>query len=405
VYKSPKALVALKEYYRLFTVDRNFAKLFDAADDILNNDSSHYNITGKSKYRHVYQAKDHHDFVSISPWHWPNPVDPKGPFSYDPEKGRNPLADEVDDGDILRSMIRDVDMLAFAYYLSDNAAYASHVISILKTFFINPTTRMNPHMESSRIVFQSTSDSVTLFTGAAEFIGLPLLLDALAMLENAPEFEDDDREALSDWFLAYLTWLTSSAKAKTAMISDTTKAPFSMMALHMEAYDIQVLSLALFFDQAKLAQETAHRAMERLRVQLSGVENEVYFNLSSQALFAYARLGSILERTDIDIWSVTGDSGFSLKTAVDTQVQLITHQLNMQQNDAVEREVFFLLPVLVDFYHRFPVSEWKHFIVSAASKLDWFSSQYKQQLYRIGVTLSESTGHDKKVEIDVMSTT
>lgn len=60
----------------------------------------------------------------------------------------NPASKSDDiDGVRLEDFTDQVYTLTLAWYFSDNAAYADKAISLIRTWFIDPETRMNPNLD------------------------------------------------------------------------------------------------------------------------------------------------------------------------------------------------------------------------------------------------------------------
>ncbi|MGL9751067.1 MAG: alginate lyase family protein [Symbiopectobacterium sp.] len=72
--------------------------------------------------------------------------------------------------------------LALAWYFSDNAAYADKAISLIRTWFIDPETRMNPNLD-----FAQGVPGIAPGRGAGVLDGRyfsTLIVDALIMLRD-----------------------------------------------------------------------------------------------------------------------------------------------------------------------------------------------------------------------------
>jgi hypothetical protein len=87
---------------------------------------------------------DKHDFLSLAPFHWPDDTKPNGiPYTY--RDGQlNPEASAVPDRENLGKMIGRVKILSVAYYYTGDTVYANKTSELLRTWFINNDTRMNP---------------------------------------------------------------------------------------------------------------------------------------------------------------------------------------------------------------------------------------------------------------------
>src|SRR5690606_15868424 len=88
---------------------------------------------------------DPHDYTSLGPYWWPNPNTPDGLPYIRRDGDRNP---ESLGGDwaALQDMSNTVCLLTVAWGLSQREDYAQHAAHLLRTFFLDAATRMNPHL-------------------------------------------------------------------------------------------------------------------------------------------------------------------------------------------------------------------------------------------------------------------
>jgi hypothetical protein len=93
---------------------------------------------------------DRHDYMSLAPYLWPNPATPTG-LPYVVRDGEtNPERKSIPDEAYLVRTISHARVLTLAYFFSGNSAYAEHAAQILRVFFLDPATRMNPSLTYAR---------------------------------------------------------------------------------------------------------------------------------------------------------------------------------------------------------------------------------------------------------------
>jgi Alginate lyase len=149
-------------------------------------------------------AGGRHDFFSEADYWWPDPDDPKGPYIQ-----RDGMTNPDNFVGHRRAMVRlslHVPALAAAYRLTDDARYARHAVRHVRAWFIDPATRMNPHLRYS----QAIQGRVTgRGTGIIDTVHLVEVVRAIPTLEISGALAGSDRSTVRAWVGDYLTWLTT----------------------------------------------------------------------------------------------------------------------------------------------------------------------------------------------------
>jgi len=127
-----------------------------------------------------------------------------------------------------------VETLAVAYALLGRAAYAQHAARLLRTWFLDDETRMDPHLNFGQGV---PGRSTGRRYGIIETRTLPQLIEAIGLIASSSAWTEIDHQNMKRWFRAYLEWLaTSDLGQKEARMTNN----------HGVWYDVQVAALALF---------------------------------------------------------------------------------------------------------------------------------------------------------------
>ena len=94
---------------------------------------------------------DQHDYLSQAPYWWPDPQNPKGPYIR--HDGRqNPERLIGTDYALWSRISAAVETLGLAYYFTGNEAYAAHAAQLVRVWFLDPGTRMNPNINYGQYV-------------------------------------------------------------------------------------------------------------------------------------------------------------------------------------------------------------------------------------------------------------
>lgn len=106
-----------------------------------------YSVTYKNI---IPQGGTKNDYMSMAPYWWPDPAKPDG-LPYIRHDGVvNPKSSI--DKDQLRGLIEDVRSLSLAWYFSGKKDYAHKAADLLRVWFLDPETLMNPHLEYGQAV-------------------------------------------------------------------------------------------------------------------------------------------------------------------------------------------------------------------------------------------------------------
>src|SRR5207302_4578313 len=125
---------------------------------------------------------DKHDYMSLAPYWWPDPAKPNG-LPYIRRDGQvNPEIEQVQDHKNMNRVISAVHTLALAYYIYREEAFAAHATELLRTWFLNPETRMNPNLEFAQGV---RGFNTGRGTGLIETRDVNRLVDAIGLLSGS----------------------------------------------------------------------------------------------------------------------------------------------------------------------------------------------------------------------------
>jgi hypothetical protein len=258
---------------------------------------------------------DVHDYVSLSIYWWPDPAAASG-LPYVQRDGiRNTEADDTSryDASPLTRMVGDVDSLALAYYLTGSQRYADHAAVLLRTWFLDPATRMNPNFRYAQII--PGRDAIRGI-GIIESRRFTRIVDSVALLSDCGCWSAADQQGLRDWFRDFETWLRSSPHGQ--MESRTTNN-------HAVWYDVQLVDFALFAGDTEAAVQVLDAApRSRIDTQIAAdgsmpreLERTRSLHYSNFNLQAFFELATLAQHVGVDLWSYQSPDGASLRGALD----------------------------------------------------------------------------------------
>lgn len=145
-----------------------------------------------------------HDFFSEGDYWWPDPANPDGPY-IQRDGMTNPDNFVAHRQAMMRFSIH-VGTLTSAYLLTHDAKYARAAAGHVRAWFVDPATRMAPHLLYAQAI---TGRFTGRGTGIIDTIHLIEVARAVPVLAAAKALSGPDHAAVVQWFADYVTWLTT----------------------------------------------------------------------------------------------------------------------------------------------------------------------------------------------------
>ncbi|WP_217605893.1 alginate lyase family protein [Chitinophaga sp. GbtcB8] len=270
----------------------------------------------KGPYSVVYKEKvppsgSKHDYMSVGPYWWPDSSKPNG-LPYIRKDGQiNPERYAIKDDEYFNALCKDVLLLGTAWFYTGNEKYADHAAKLLRTWFTDTATRMNPHLNYSQAIPGITEGRNI---GIIDTHNTALLIDGIQLLKSSPALSEADYRGIQDWYKQFLDWMLHSPIGKDEADEHNN---------HGTWYDVQAVSIALFTEQPALAEKILKEQTEkRIESQLKPDGSQPFelartlsWNYSLMNLKGFFELAMLAENIHIDLWKYESPGGKSLKKA------------------------------------------------------------------------------------------
>jgi hypothetical protein len=264
---------------------------------------------------------DKHDYMSQAPYYWPDPSKPNG-LPYIRRDGvRNPEIERITDRENLERLERSATALGLAYYFTGRDEYAQQAARLLRVWFLDLATSMNPHLRfgqgiPGRVEGRSAGIIETRF--------LPTIIDAVILLQGSSAWTAADDRGLKDWMRAYLTWLIESPLGREQARRGNNQETWA---------DVQVVALALYTGQTAIARQVLEDAKGDIADEFEPdgrqpreLDRATSWDYSVFDLTAFLYLAKFGERVGVDLWNYRTADGRSIRQGLEYLIPFATGQ-------------------------------------------------------------------------------
>jgi hypothetical protein len=267
----------------------------------------------------VAPSGDKHDYLSHAPYQWaskPKTADnPLGCPYVNRDGQRNPEADAISDHAERAQAFDAIPNLALAWFYTNDARYAQRAALDLRTWFLDPATKMNPNLTYSQVIPCVDRVSGTGIIDTSQ--SLSSVVDAAAILDaGAPSWTKADHTGLTAWFGQFLNWMQTSPQGKLELAATNN---------HGSYIDMQDATMALYIGDKTLAKSIVTSAeTNRIGKQINAdgsqpleLTRTISWHYANFNLTALARLAEIGQHVGVNLWTYTAPNGGSIVKATD----------------------------------------------------------------------------------------
>lgn len=255
---------------------------------------------------------DKHDYASLSPYWWPDPSKPDGkPYirkdgQFNPERAKYDL-------EPLDKMSKAVEALGFAYYFTGEEKYAQKAAELIRTWFIDESTKMNPNLQFAQFVPGYTEPRPS---GIIEGGRFRRVVDGEVLIRGSQSWSAADSKKTQEWFGELLKYIETSKQGKEEI-----KQPNN----HGTWVAVQRATYALAAGNENHAKEILEKEYkERIASQIKpdGTQPEelartISYHYSRFNILAFCELAMLGEHVGLNLWDYKTEDGRSLRTAID----------------------------------------------------------------------------------------
>ncbi len=260
-----------------------------------------------------------HDYMSQAPYFWYDSSKPNGRPYMRRDGVRNPEINKIEDHKHLDELHESVHTLSLAYYFTGEEKYAQKATSLLRYWFLDDATKMNPNQNYGQGIPGITEGRGI---GLIETRSLMDIADAINLLQGASSFTTADNTGLQKWYKDFLNWMLTSKNGKDEHAAKNN---------HGTWYNAQVVDYALFTGDLNKAHELAEEGKKRIDSQVTAegkmpleLERTTALGYNTFNLIAWSKLSTLAEKAGTDLWNYTNAKGSGVRKAIDWLTPFVT---------------------------------------------------------------------------------
>lgn len=262
--------------------------------------------------RKLPPSGDRRDYMTLSPYWWPDPAKPSGLPYVRRDGERNPEVYDYPERENAGLLGEAARTLALCYAVTGEERYAAKCAEWIRGWFLDPERGMNPNMAYAQLIPGRTTVRGTGIIDSRRFC---YALNAASLLRGSKAWSDEDEAGLRSWATAFLRWLEESKNGRKEIRSANN---------HGLWYDVvRLMAVAWLGDRERAREIAEHSLAPRLAGQIAEdgslpleLARTLSLHYSTFALEAVATAGDLTADTGYSFWSYRSPKGRSLEQAV-----------------------------------------------------------------------------------------
>jgi hypothetical protein len=266
---------------------------------------------------------DKRDYLSIAPYFWPDPAKLDG-LPWLARDGRVNPATRGENTDHQRheNMNQALARLNLAYHLSGQRKYGAKILEIVRVWYLDPKTRVNPNIEFGQGI-PGVNHGRPI--GVIEWSSIRHVVTSAELLTQGGLMSTEEQLSMRNWLDRYADWLINSPTGRGEDVQPQN---------HGSWYDVQALTLLIHlgrFEEARRRAEAAKTNRIAMQIEPDGSmprENRrtKSVNYNSMNREAFVHIARLARKVGVDLLAWKSDDGRSLEQSFRHLVPYATGQ-------------------------------------------------------------------------------
>jgi hypothetical protein len=248
--------------------------------------------------------------------------------------------------------------LALAGYLFGEQRYCERAALLIRTWFIAPDTRQNPHFTYADMTPGKPDSGGPLITMS---LTLPRIIESVQLLKGARAWPETDDIQLRDWFSEYLEW----AEATPYVIQNRAKNHN-----HITHYDLQAITIYRYLGKDTEARNRATAVLDHHiagQITPSGempqeTRRTKSMDYTAMNLRGMMEIAELARGLDVDLWHARTNDGRGIRTALDYLVGHLDGTVQWPHQQVTPFDSAKLVPILHLAARAWPNSEYEQIL-------------------------------------------